>query len=77
MGCKYEAAYNHQRILRAAQDRLPKPERWDGRRSVAEQRGSNSVRAEARPPSWAPTHGAVTSNVMAGLVRSPVATLTR
>jgi hypothetical protein len=37
-----EAAYNHQRVMRAAQEQLLKPERWDGRRGVAEQRGSGA-----------------------------------
>lgn len=34
-----EAAYNNQRIVRAAQDQLLKPERWDGKRGEVQQRG--------------------------------------
>ena len=34
-----EAAYNNQRLVRAAQEQMLKPERWDGVRGQIEQRG--------------------------------------
>jgi hypothetical protein len=35
-----EAAYNDHRVVRAAQEQMLSPERWDGRRGHVEQRGS-------------------------------------